>query len=110
MRAPTASGSFEDGLDAYNIGDYATALRLWRPLAEHGLADAQHNFGIMYGTGRGVPQNYVQAHKWFNLAAIQGHKKAQKNRDIAARKMTPSQITEAEKLTREWSAQHKKAK
>jgi hypothetical protein len=49
-----------------------------------------------------VPQNYVQAHKWWNLAAVAGDKDAIKNRDIVAGKMTPAQIAEGQKLAREW--------
>ncbi len=61
----------------------------------------------MYGKGLGVPQDYVQAHMWSNLAAsgyIPGKTRDQsvKDRDIVAEKMTPAQIAEAEKLAREW--------
>ena len=56
----------------------------------------------MYDNGQGVPQDYVQAHKWYNLAAASGNKDAVKNREIVAAKMTPAQIAEAEKLVREW--------
>jgi len=42
------AGPFEDGVAAYQRGDYATALRLLQPLAEHGNADAQFNLGIIY--------------------------------------------------------------
>ena len=73
------SGPFEDGLDAYNSGDYATALRLWRPLAEHGDAAAQHKVGFMYHAGQGVSQDHAEAVKWYQLAAEQGYAKAQSN-------------------------------
>ena len=76
--------------------DYATALRLRRSLAEQGDANEQYNLGIMYGKGEGVPQDIVQAHMWFDLAAAQGHENAQNNRDIAASQMTPDQIAEAQ--------------
>jgi hypothetical protein len=56
----------------------------------------------MYGTGRGVTQDYVQAHMWFNLAAAQGRPNAENGRDRIARLMTPAQIAEAQKLAREW--------
>ena len=69
----------EDGLAAAQRGDYATALKLLRPLAEQGHADAQHNLGVMYINGRGVPQDYAEAVKWFRLAAEQGHAVAQYN-------------------------------
>ncbi len=56
----------------------------------------------MYAKGEGVPQDYVQTHMWFNLAAAQGHEDARKNRDIAAESMTPADISEAQRLAREW--------
>src|ERR1019366_2315963 len=52
--SPVAAGSLEDGEAAYNSGDYATALRLIRPLADQGLAAAQTNLGAMYDGGHGV--------------------------------------------------------
>jgi TPR repeat protein len=54
------------------------------------------------GKGQGVVQDYVSAHTWFNLAAAQGEEGAEKNRDIIARRMTPAQTAEAQKLAREW--------
>jgi hypothetical protein len=42
------------GARAFLSGDYATAMREWRPLAKQGLAIAQLNLGIMYGNGEGV--------------------------------------------------------
>ena len=65
------SADFYKGLDAYNKGDYATALREWRPLAKQGNASAQSNLGVMYENGDGVPQDYPIAVKWYSLAAEQ---------------------------------------
>ena len=61
----------------------------------------------MYTTGEGAPQNYAQAHMWYNLAASRfppgdGRDRAAKNRDIVAERMTPAQISEAKKLAGEW--------
>ncbi len=103
---PAAAGPLEDSQAAYNKGDYATALRLVRPLADQGNAAAQYNLGLMYSIGQGVPQDYVQAHKWLNLGALDGDKDAIKSRDIVAGKMTPAQIAEAQKLAREWMEKH----
>ena len=64
---------------AYQKGNYATALRLLRPLADQGSAPAQFNLGIMYYHGRGVRQNDPEAAKWFHLAADQGDAPAQFN-------------------------------
>jgi hypothetical protein len=54
----------------------------------------------------GVPRDIVLAHMWSSLAAAQGHKSAQENRDNAAELMTPNQIAEARRLAREWMAKH----
>ncbi len=69
----------EKGLIAYTNGDYATALREWTPLAEQGYADAQHNLGVMYSNGNGVPQDFKTAVKWYTRAAEQGNAGAQLN-------------------------------
>ena len=68
-----AWADFEAGMDAYNRGDYATALREWRPLAEQGQAEAQHNLGELYAEGQGVPQDYGKARQWVEKAAAQGN-------------------------------------
>jgi TPR repeat protein len=65
LAQPAAAGPLEDGQAAYNSGDYATALKLWHPLADQGVAAAQYNLGNIYGGGLGVPQNYAQTAKWF---------------------------------------------
>ena len=96
------SADLQKGLDAANRGDFATALREWRPLAEQGDASAQNNLGFMYVYGKGVLQDYVRAHMWFNIAASSGGRKnASKSRDNVAKKMTPSQVEKAQKLARE---------
>jgi TPR repeat protein len=71
------AGDYEDGLAAGEKGDFATALRLWTPLAEQGDADAQNNLGLMYDKGQGVAQDYKTAVKWYTLAAEQGNAKVQ---------------------------------
>ena len=73
------AGPLDDGIAAYQNGDYGTALRLYRPLAEQGDARAQVRLGFMYEMGRGVPQDYWQAGKWYRLAAEQGDAVAQNN-------------------------------
>ncbi len=87
--------------------DYAAALRWYRKAADQGYASAQTNLGVMYSKGRGVTQDYVQAHVWFNLAAARGQKLGKKNRDLLAKKMTPAQIAEAQRLAREWKPKGK---
>jgi uncharacterized protein len=79
LPAPAAAQDYASGLEAYNSGDYATALASWRPLADQGFDVAQFNLGIMYDNGYGVPQNYTQAARWYRRAAEQGHFVAQSN-------------------------------
>ena len=74
---PGAAQDFDAGVAAYLSGDYATALREWRPLAEQGDAWAQYNLGIMYDNGFGVAQDYAEAVTWYRLAAAQGNALAQ---------------------------------
>jgi uncharacterized protein len=70
---------FQDGGDAYQKQDYKTAYKLFLPLAEQGLAEAQYNLGKMYANGQGVPQDYKEAVKWYRLSAEQGSAAAQFN-------------------------------
>jgi TPR repeat protein len=56
----------------------------------------------MYINGQGVLQDYVMAHMYWNIAAVSGYKDAIKSRGIVEKKMTSSQIAEAQKLAREW--------
>src|SRR5262245_2070362 len=70
---------FEEGLQAYKNGDYATAVREWLPLAQQGDARAQFLLGALYAQGHGVPQDYGAATLWFRQAAEQGHVGAQYN-------------------------------
>ncbi|MFH1914989.1 MAG: tetratricopeptide repeat protein [Pseudomonadota bacterium] len=70
--------------------------------ADQGYAEAQSNLGVMYAKGQGVPQDYVEAYKWCNLSAAQGNSDAVKNRDILSASMTPEQIAEGQRLSREW--------
>jgi hypothetical protein len=145
MAGPAIAEPFDDATKAYSRGDYETAYRLIKPLAEQGLPEAQFNLGLMYDKGQGVPQDYAEAVKWYRKAAEQGFAEAQTNlgimyftgqgvpkdyvlahmwfdlatsrylaseiakreraekfRDIAASRMTPAQIAEAQRLAQEW--------
>ncbi len=93
---------YQAGCDAYERGDYDTALKEWRPLAERGKAVAQWSLGIMYERGRGVPQDYVQAYRWYTLAAGQGDDLAEKFKDHLEKSMSLEQLAEAQRLAREW--------
>ena len=75
----SAGADFKKGATAAQGGDFATAHREWKPLAEQGDASAQYNQGLMYRDGQGVTQDYETAVEWFRLAAGQGHADAQYN-------------------------------
>ncbi len=106
-----AEAQFSIGLMYYKgLGvpqDYAEAVKWYRKAAEQGYARAQNDLGVMYYDGHGLPQDYAHAYKWFNLAASrfpagEGRDIAVKNRGIAAERMTPAPIAEAERLAAEW--------
>ncbi len=80
--AAPAWADFKAGADAYQRGDYATALREWQPLAEQGQALAQYNLGLLYANGKGVSKDDAQAQQWYEKAAAQGHADAQVNLGI----------------------------
>ena len=77
LAVPVDAEPFEDGKAAYDRGEYAMALRLLRPLAEQGDANAQFIVGLSYSEGEGLPQHYREALKWFRKAAEQGLAEAQ---------------------------------
>ncbi len=87
--------------------DYQEAVKWYRRAAEQGDAGAQYNLALMYTRGQGMSQDYVLAHMWANLAASQGDENGEKMRDLVAKLMTPQQIAEAQKLSREWKPKGK---
>ncbi len=78
LAAPAWAG-LDEGVAAYERGDYAMALREFRVLAAQGDAAAQYNLGVMYDDGRGVTQADAEAVKWYRKAAAQGQAEAQYN-------------------------------
>jgi cell division septation protein DedD len=77
--ASAALADVKGGVDAWKRGDFATAVREWRPLAERGDPDAQFNLGQAYKLGRGVPADIGTARSWYEKAAQQNHPLAQAN-------------------------------
>jgi len=101
-----ADAQFQLG-DRYLFGegipkDNVEAVKWFRLAAEKGLPQAQFNLGLSYSKGEGVLKDAVESYKWFNLAAAQGHQRSGNYRDDGAKSMTPDQIAEAQKLSREW--------
>jgi len=86
--------------------DDTEAVRWYGLAAEQGHAESQWLLGIMYDKGDGVPEDDVLAYMWFNLSGAQGHVSAQESEDIIEQRMTPGQIAEAQRLSREWIETH----
>jgi TPR repeat protein len=83
--------------------DYTQAVQWYRKAADKELAVAEYKLGNMYVAGTGVPKDLVTAYMWLNLAATQGDPKDAKTvRDTLEKLMSPQQIAEAQKLSREW--------
>ena len=85
--------------------DFAEAFKWYRLAAMQGDAFAQAKLGYMYFTGQGVPQDYVTAHMWYNLAAADGQnselqESSAKGRSSVAAKMTPADISGAQRRAR----------
>lgn len=86
------------------IKDYKQAVKWYTLAAEQGNSDAQLNLGFMYGKGEGVIQDYVMAHMFANIAASNGA--PSENRDLIAKKITPSQLEQSQQKAREWIEKH----
>ena len=84
------------------VQDYANAAKWYRRAAEQGDAGSQATLGLMYDLGKGVPKDYVQAYKWYNLAAAQNGPTEIASRDAISSFMTPTQIAEGQRLSREF--------
>ena len=75
----TCEAVVDDARNAYNNGDYTTALREVKPVAEQGLSEAQVLLGVIYELGQGVAQDFSIAVEWYHRAAEQGDATAQRN-------------------------------
>lgn len=80
--------------------DSVESMKWWRKAAEQGFAEAQVSLGSAYYSGEGVPKDSVEAYAWWNIAAAKGHENAAKNRGLAEKEMTPTQIEKAQERTR----------
>jgi uncharacterized protein len=67
----------------------------------------EFQLGLIYANGDLAAPDLVQAHMWLNLSAAQGFEQAKTMRDDIAKKMTKSQIAEAQRLAREWKPKGK---
>ena len=83
LALPAAAQSLEaemkEAAGAYERKDFAAAVKVWRPLAEAGNAEARTLLGAMYWSGEGVPRDHKEAARLYLLAAEQGYARAQNN-------------------------------
>lgn len=109
--------------DGQGVKDDAEAEALWRNAADQGQAAAQYSLGLMYAREQsmlgglhfsleGIPQDYVEAHKWLNLGASRATGEDQKTfaeaRDALLAVMTPAQLAEAQSRAADWQAAFEK--
>ncbi|HKQ26046.1 MAG TPA: tetratricopeptide repeat protein [Burkholderiales bacterium] len=81
-----AHAGFDDAVQAYGTGDYATALAEFKVLADQGKPEAQYFMGLFYHNGFGVARDQTESAKWFLKAARQGDARAQYYVGIMAEK------------------------
>ena len=81
------------GVEAYQAGDYATALKELKPYADQGNANAQLSLGVMYANGEGVLKDYAEALKWYQLSADQGNAMHNTILDLCTATVTASSKT-----------------
>jgi len=107
--AQSSLGMIYEGGEGVKEND-VEAVKWFRKAAENGEVNAQFALGIKYEIGKGIKQDYVQAYKWLNISIehIEDFPKSAnrngiiKTRNDLASLMTPEQIAEAQRLTREW--------
>lgn len=82
------------------------AREIVQSAAQGGSPDALYELGLMYCAGRDVELDLVEAHKWFNLAALRGNEDAKSYRTEISREMSRQQVAAAQKRARQWLAIH----
>ena len=93
--------NYERGVRAWESGNISEAISEWMAAADAEDGRAMLALGIAYRQGLGVLQDYVDAHKWFNLAASRGIGDAIKERDATTAEMNASERSEARTLARQ---------
>ena len=93
--AAAAWADYGAGRAAWEAGRHPEALAEWRAAADAGDARAMLSLGRAFVKGLGAPQDYVEAHKWLNLAAGLGSAEAAAERDALAKEMTAEERAEA---------------
>ena len=92
------AGPWEDGMAAYNRGDYAPAMQLFRPLARQGNARAQGLIGAMYRKGQGVAKSSAHGFMWLSIAAARGDAVARTEMTEMSRTMSARELAQAREM------------
>jgi TPR repeat protein len=92
------AGPLEDGMAAYNRGDYVPAMQIVRPLAQQGNAKAQGLIGAMYRRGQGVAKSSAHAFMWLSLASARGDAKAKSELHEVSQSMTGEELAQAREM------------
>jgi TPR repeat protein len=92
------AGPWEDGMAAYNRGDYVPAIQVFRAMARQGNAEAQSLLGVMYRRGQGVTRSSARAFVWFTRAAAHGNAKARTELREVSQSMTPEELKQAREM------------
>ena len=99
---------FDRAVRDYEKGNHEAAEQVFRKLADDGYPPAQYNLGVMYTRGEVVTKSFVEAYKWFTLAAGKRYENAKKSRSAVRRLMSEDQITQAQASTQAWKDGRKK--
>ncbi len=78
-------------------------------VAEPVAAEDFFALGMNYSSGAGVPVDLIEAHKWFNIAAMRGHREAAQLRREVAEQMADNEIGPAQRAARDWLKKHEPA-
>ena len=97
-----ARADYETGQTAWQAGRHAEALAQWQAAARTGDGKAMLALGRAFARGLGVPQDYILAHTWLNLAAGRGSAEAARERDGLAANMIPQHIASTQERARAW--------
>lgn len=92
------AGPWEDGMAAYNRGDYVPAMQVFRAMAKAGNAKAQGMLGAMYRRGQGVKKSSAHAFMWLTLAARRGDANARAELQTVSSAMTPADMSRAHEM------------
>jgi TPR repeat protein len=95
---------FNGAFGAFMAKSYDSAYAGFVELAESGSSVCQYYLGIMFLNGKGVLQDFCQAHMWLNIASSRGHEKARKQLEKLTQSMSPEQVAQAQGIARQWVA------